>query len=201
MDGYVVSSIIAFSVAVGVLLNSLRRSPSQQVPAGPGAAVQDAPVAAVVLDRNAVVRAWNRAAERMFGWSQREALNRPTPVPAIGAMEHDAHARVLLGETVSGVKSSRMTKDGRGIEIDLTVAPLINRAGRVVGVIEWMSGQAAPEAQLTQAERLAAVGQLAAGVVHNFNNLIGAVTGHNAILLEDLTEDSPLRTNALYIQT
>src|SRR5882724_2962971 len=125
MDGYVVSSIIAFSVAVGVLLNSLRRSPSQQVPAGPGAAVQDAPVAAVALDGNAVVRAWNRAAERMFGWSEREALNLPTRISSGSAEEREALVRALRGETVSAVKASRPAKDGRRVDIDLTVAPLM----------------------------------------------------------------------------
>src|SRR6266853_1768796 len=128
MEGYGVYYVIALAVVLAVLMRSLftsvsvrERAAGDDPVAGPLAesAIHDAPAAAVVLDRNAVVRAWNKAAERMFGWSQREALNRPTPVPAMGAMEHDAHARALLGETVSGVKSSRMTKDGRGIEIDL----------------------------------------------------------------------------------
>ncbi len=205
MDAYVICFVIVLSVVVGVLVRSLQTGASLMVARVSGlpaeSAVQDAPVAAVVLDHAAVVRAWNRAAERMFGWSEMEALNRQTPMPASSSVERDAHARALLGETVSGVKASRVTKDGRGIEIDLTVAPLIDRTGAVVGVIEWMAGRAIPQARLRQAERLAAVGQLAAGVVHNFNNLITAVTGHNSLLLEDLTEGNPLRENALQIQT
>ena len=76
MGGYVVSGIIVFSVAVGVLMNSLRRGASEQLRAEPGAAVQDAPMAAVALDGHAVVRAWNRAAERMWRKNRGEGSNR-----------------------------------------------------------------------------------------------------------------------------
>src|SRR5207249_3290712 len=167
----------------------------------PGAAVQDAPVAAVALDGKAIVRAWNRAAERMFGWSEQEALNQPTRISSGSTEEREALVRALRGETVSAVKASRPTKDGRRIDIDLTVAPLLGLAGEVVGVIEWMSGKSVMQADLEQAERLAAVGRLAAEVVHDFNNAIASVTGHNAIMLEGLDELSPLRGNALQIQT
>src|SRR5689334_21122260 len=105
MDGYVISGIIAFSVATGVLLNSLRRTPLESERAEPGPTVQDAPIAAVALDGNTMVRAWNRAAERMFGWSEREALNRPTPIAGGSAEEREALARALRGETVNAVKA------------------------------------------------------------------------------------------------
>src|SRR5260370_8772349 len=162
MDVYVICFVIVLSAGVGVLVRSLEMGASLRVERVSGlpaeSAVQDAPVAAVVLDQDAVVRAWNRAAERMFGWSEMEALNRPTPMPASSSVERDAHARALLGETVSGVKASRVTKDGRGIEIDFTVAPVIDRTGPAVGVIDGLSGRAIPQARVRQAERLAAEG-------------------------------------------
>jgi two-component system cell cycle sensor histidine kinase/response regulator CckA len=273
--------------------------------------VQEAPLAIVVLDRNARVHMWNRAAERIFGWTPQEALNRTTPVPGDGGEDRCAYHRALCGETVSGVEMACRTKDGLQVEIGLTAAPLRDQDGEIIGVVEWMveltsqkrtlaalqraretaslfewemgvetaadeasgsfrerclarlhpedrrkraaaiyeavstgsrsdvtyrtvspdgaesyfherieavvdgagrisrfSGAAREvtehvhlQAQLQQAERLAAVGKLAGGVIHDFNNLITVVTGHNAMLVAELDERSPLRANALQIHT
>jgi len=325
---YAIGGIAVFCIVVAVLMKSLSMNR-----AGAGSAeavslrfkaellpaflIQDAPVAIVALDRRGSVLTWNRVAERMFGWSAEEAVGGATPIAGDSHVERDAHQRALGGETVIGVEVARRTKEGRRVDVGLSLAPVRDLDGQIHGVVEWMADHTAqkqmsrdlsraraslrrahglaslfdwdmdvpvqaatrcdslqahfsaalrpedrlrraeairdvaatgrrtdisyrtvrPEGgethfreriealsdesgqvqkvagtaqdvteyvylqnQLQQVERLAAVGRLAAGVTHDFNNLVSAISGHNALLVERLDEHNPLREHALQIQ-
>jgi signal transduction histidine kinase len=56
------------------------------------------------------------------------------------------------------------------------------------------------EAQLHQAQKLEAVGRLAAGIAHDFNNILTVITGHSELLLRQLADDDPRRKNAEQIE-
>jgi two-component system, cell cycle sensor histidine kinase and response regulator CckA len=166
------------------------------------ALVQDAPSAIVVLDREGSVRRWNRAAERMFGWAEHEVLGRPAPVLTDGGVDRSAYDRALRGETAE-VEVTRRGKDGRMVETVLNVSPLRNDRNEVTGVMEWMTGRTRSHElreQLRQAQGLAAIGRLAGGIVHDFNNLLAVICGHNGIILDDVSDRSPIRQHSLQIQ-
>lgn len=99
--------------------------------------IQSAPLGIVVLDVNGTVRLWNPAAEKIFGWRAAEVLGRPYPaVPEDRRRPSRAvGGRVLAGETVMGVESRRLRKDGTSIVVSASVAPLRDAQGRVDRVI------------------------------------------------------------------
>jgi PAS domain S-box-containing protein len=83
-----------------------------------------------------VITSWNRGAERIFGWTEAEATGRHITliVPEdLRAEEGEVLARIRRDETVDHFETTRVTKDGRRLNISLTVSPIKDANGRVVG--------------------------------------------------------------------
>ena len=83
-----------------------------------------------------IITSWNRAAERIFGYTAAEAVGQHIsliiPEERHGE-EHEVLARLVKGERIDHFETIRRTKDGRRVEISLTVSPVRNSAGRIVG--------------------------------------------------------------------
>ena len=82
------------------------------------------------------ITSWNRAAERLFGWAAEEAIGRSITLIIPDdrrAEEDDVLARVRRGEHVNHFDTVRVTKDGRLVDVSITVSPLRDATGRVVG--------------------------------------------------------------------
>ncbi len=101
------------------------------------ALIGSSPLAIIALDPDGIVTLWNRAAEQMFGWSEREALGTFLPlVPDDKREEHAAlRKRVLSGEGFNDVEAQRRRKDGSAIDISISTAPLHDARGRIIGII------------------------------------------------------------------
>ncbi len=163
--------------------------------------LQEAPVGIVILDLKANVWKWNRAAERMFGWSRHEVLRRPTPVMNSHA-DKVLHDRVLGGETLRGIELVLHTKYGKPVEIALTAIPLRDSRGEVKGILQWIvdiTGKKRTQQDLQRAQRMATLGRLTGGIVHDFNNVITVVAGRNAMIVQALDQRSPLRARTAEI--
>jgi two-component system, cell cycle sensor histidine kinase and response regulator CckA len=100
------------------------------------AIVQSSHDAIIGKTLDGVVTAWNPAAERIFGYTAAEALGRPitliTPEDRL-AEGDDVLARVRRGEPVDSFETVRRAKDGRRVAVLLTVSPIKDSEGRVVG--------------------------------------------------------------------
>jgi signal transduction histidine kinase len=97
----------------------------------------------------------------------------------------------------------RLTKDGRERWIDIYAAPLRDRRGRSIGVAGQLvdvTERVQLEAQLLQAQKMEAIGLLASGLAHDFNNTL-TVAGGFAALIQAETTDSQVRTDAEAIVT
>lgn len=83
--------------------------------------IEACPLAISVLDRQGIVRAWNPAAELVYGWSRREVLGRPLPnIPDDRREEHETLLRrTLAGESLDGVETVRWRKDGSPVDIQI----------------------------------------------------------------------------------
>ena len=98
--------------------------------------VESSDDAIVSKDLNSIIRSWNRAAERMFGYTAAEAIGQSIRmiIPADRQGEEDmVLARIRAGEGITHFDTIRQRKDGTLIPISLTVSPIHDDAGRVIG--------------------------------------------------------------------
>jgi PAS domain S-box-containing protein len=92
----------------------------------------------VIVSKNldGIITSWNRAAERMFGWTAAAAVGRPIMliIPDDRREEEEGMmARIRRGEHVAHFDTVRGAKDGRLVDVSVTVSPVRDSAGRIVG--------------------------------------------------------------------
>jgi PAS domain S-box-containing protein len=101
------------------------------------AAIIDSSFDAVVAkDLNSIITDWNPAAERLFGYTAEEAIGRPITMlipPHLADEEVAIIARVRANERVESFETTRLRKDGTPIQVSVTVSPIRNARGEVVG--------------------------------------------------------------------
>ena len=100
------------------------------------AIIQSSDDAIVSKDLNSIVTSWNPAAERMFGYTAAEMIGRSirTIIPDDRQYEEDeVLARIRVGEAVDHFETIRKRKDGSFIDISLSISPVRDAAGTVIG--------------------------------------------------------------------
>lgn len=92
--------------------------------------------AIVGKDLNGTITAWNKAAEDLFGFSEAEVIGQPiTCVIPTGRLheEEDILERIRRGERVAHFETERQTKSGRKLRVSVSVSPIRDRDGRIIG--------------------------------------------------------------------
>jgi len=101
------------------------------------AAIVDSSFDAIISkDLNSIIRSWNLAAERMFGYSAEEAVGQSILMlipDHLKGEETEIISRVRNGERVASYETTRRRKDGVLISVSLTVSPIKNAHGKIVG--------------------------------------------------------------------
>ncbi len=117
----------------------------EDVSEGRNAALESAHLAAIVSSSDdaivsktldGTIQSWNAGAERIFGYKDDEIVGKPitTIIPKeLHEEEREILASLARGERVDHFETVRVAKDGRRLDISLTVSPVRDRSGRVVG--------------------------------------------------------------------
>jgi len=83
-----------------------------------------------------IITSWNQGAARLFGYRAEEAIGKPMQmlIPADRSNEEtEILARITRGERVDHLETVRLHKDGRMIDISMTISPILNSGGKVMG--------------------------------------------------------------------
>jgi PAS domain S-box-containing protein len=158
------------------------------------ALVRAAPIAIVGIDMDGKVLSWYGGAERMFGWSASEMVDRPLAnVPPEKQEEfHALRTRVLHGDSVIGLETQRVRKDGSRIDVSISYAPLHDRAGKTVGAT--IVYQDVTERRLAFEQRQAreaadaanrAKSNFLANMSHELRTPLNAIIGFSELLEDD----------------
>ncbi|MGH6827949.1 MAG: PAS domain-containing protein, partial [Rhizomicrobium sp.] len=132
------------------------------------------------VNTEGLVTAWNEAAERLFGFRREEILGRPASVlfPSDLAKEESLLvARAVAGETtLQRYHTQRLRKDGAALDVALTLSPIRNADGRIIGASKIVEDLTEVKLRARQLKRLEADRNYLADLVESSNDAIVAGT-------------------------
>ena len=161
--------------------------------------VENSDDAIVAKSLDGTITAWNHAAERLFGFAAEEIIGSPISriIPPDRQEEmQDVLDQIAEGKSVDHLETERITKDGHRIKVSITVSPILDVDGRVVGaskIARDITRQKQMEDLVLQTQKMEAVGRLAGGLAHDYNNLLTVILGYATTVHNRLPPNDPLR--------
>jgi PAS domain S-box-containing protein len=163
------------------------------------AIVESSADAIISKDMEGRITHWNQGAEHLYGYSSQEIIGKSVALLMPPERTDDFPAimsKLAKGERVEHYETVRQKKDGTRIDISLSVSPIVNIAGTVVGaaaIARDISGRKQAEEALRKAEKLSATGRLAASIAHEINNPLESLTNLVYLLQVNESLDSSAR--------
>lgn len=165
------------------------------------AAIEQAVEGIVVADPEGIIEYVNPAFERITGYAREEAIGQRTNFLKSGAQD-DAFYRELW-QTISsgGVWRGEMVnrrKDGTLYTEESSISPVFDDHGTIINYVAVkydVSDRRRLESQFQQAQKMEAVGRLAGGVAHDFNNMLTVILGYVELALQKVPPGEPLHAD------
>jgi PAS domain S-box-containing protein len=122
--------------AVNMLIDLTDRVRADQIRQHLASIVESSDDAIISKDLNGIITSWNTGAQRIFGYTAEEVIGQPVTMlmpPDRYKEETEILGRIRRGERVDHYETIRRRKDGRLLDISLTVSPMHNSEGRIIG--------------------------------------------------------------------
>jgi PAS domain S-box-containing protein len=188
---------------ISVIENITERKQAEGMRQHLAAIIESSDDAIISKSLEGVITSWNRGAEQLYGYRADEVLGKPIAM-LIPSDRADELATILerlkRGEPLDHYETQRLHKNGTRLDVSLTISPMRDASGRVVGasaiardITERKHAEHERhrlEAQLRQAQKLEAIGTLAGGIAHEFNNILAGLLGFATLLHREVPSDS-----------
>ncbi len=160
----------------------------------------------VIADAEGLIQYVNPAFEKTSGYTRDEAVGQNPRI-----LKSEAHSEaffkdmwgaILAGKPWNGQIHNRH-KEGSSYVVDATISPILSQTGEVVnfvGVMRDITKELSLEEQFRQSQKMEAVGRLASGVAHDFNNILQTILGYCGVLLMEADAKSEMGQDVVEIQ-
>jgi len=189
---------------VGSSTDITERKRAEQATRLLAAIVESSHDAIVSKSLNGVITSWNKGAERLFGYAAEEAVGQNITLiipPERRDEERTIVEQLTRGERVDHLETVRMRKDGSLLDVSLTISPMKDGSGRVVGASKLArditerkrAEEALRQAQtdLAHASRLTTMGEFTASLAHEVKQPIAAIVTDANTCVRWITRDEP----------
>ena len=159
--------------------------------------------AIISKNMDGTITSWNKGAERIYGYTPEEVIGKPISILAPNNRANEITEilqKIAKGESIEHYESERLAKDGRRLNVSISVSPLRDAKGVIVGasaIARDISAQKKAEGQLRQSQKMEAIGRLAGGVAHDFNNILAIINACTEFLRDRI---DPAAEPAHYIE-
>ncbi len=160
---------------IGVVRDVTERTRAREAQAALAAIVENSDDAIIGKTLDGRITSWNRGAERMYGYTASEAIGQPISllVPEDRREElAQVMERLRRGEAAHHFETTRLRKDGRKIDAAITISPIRDASGRVVGaatIARDVTDQTELQRRVLESERWGSMGRIASFVAHEIN--------------------------------
>lgn len=163
----------------------------------------------IIIDISGTIQSFNRAAERIFGYEERDVVGRNVRLlmPEPDAARHDDYIAAYLRTGVPriigiGRHLEGRRHDGSRFPMDLSVSEFtLDGARMFTGTVRDITARLHLERQVQLSQRLAAVGELAAGIAHEIGTPLNVISGTAEYILADGDVADPHRDDLKTIDT
>ena len=189
---------------VGSSTDITERKRAEQATRLLAAIVESSHDAIVSKSLNGVITSWNKGAERLFGYAAEEAVGQNITLIIPPERRHEERTiveQLARGERVDHFETVRMHKDGSLLDVSLTISPMKDASGRVVGASKLArditerkrAEEALRQAQtdLAHASRLTTMGEFTASLAHEVKQPIAAVVTDANTCVRWIMRDEP----------
>jgi PAS domain S-box-containing protein len=181
------------------LIDVTARERAQQEYLRLAAAIENAREGVLILDKERNIRYVNPAFAHALGFTKEELIGKKSDMLIMGQSDeqffNEIQETISRGETWNG-PYKRQKRDGSTFDIDMTVYPIRDGSGNVtdyVVVERDVTRERRLQRRVQHIQKMEALGTLAGGVAHDFNNILMPILVNTEMAFWDIPEDSPVR--------